>query len=469
MPAVTLIKGDSVDNNVDYRDSLPVNMYAVPKPILGAAGYLLNFYGLTQFSTGQGIDRGGIWVSRDGFEGHYRVSGTFLISVDQNGISTTIGMIPGTDQVSMDYSFNNLAIVADGKLYYYNPTSGLRQITDPDIGSPIDIVWVDGFFFLTDGESIYHSTLANEEVFEPLDFANAEFIPDVSRGLAKSEENEVVVFGEFSTEYFVNTGGENFSFQRITRKAQKIGIVGTHAKREMYGKFYCVTRRIETSPAFTVIGLGSETSISTREVEKVLGEYTDDSLQSIVIDGFVDDAVKFVIYHLENHTLMFNITIAERLGVDNAWTILKTDVLGDLPYRGKNIIRDPRNGKWVCGDRRDSKIGELDPSICTHYGDIAEWLLFTPFMKIEALSIDKLEIETIPGIAPDEDATVFISLTYNGRTYGKEWTQLYGDNFDYSQRFYVRRLGNVRDWVGIKIRGASRSRMAFGLLDLEYS
>jgi hypothetical protein len=54
---LTLIKGDKVDSNTDYRDALPVNMYAVEKNILGASGYMLDYHGLTQVATGSGIDR----------------------------------------------------------------------------------------------------------------------------------------------------------------------------------------------------------------------------------------------------------------------------------------------------------------------------------------------------------------------------------------------------------------------------
>jgi hypothetical protein len=56
--AITLIKGDKVASNTDYRDSLPVNMSAVIRPILGAAGYMIQESGLTQFGSAYGVDRG---------------------------------------------------------------------------------------------------------------------------------------------------------------------------------------------------------------------------------------------------------------------------------------------------------------------------------------------------------------------------------------------------------------------------
>ena len=127
MPSIPFIKGDKVDNNTDFRDALPVNYYAVLRDIYGEQGYMINYYGLTDFAAGQGVSRGSIWVERAGLEGQYRVSGTSLIKIENDQSATVLGTISGTDQASMTYSLNNLAIVADKKLYYYNPTDGFRQ------------------------------------------------------------------------------------------------------------------------------------------------------------------------------------------------------------------------------------------------------------------------------------------------------------------------------------------------------
>lgn len=482
MPAtqVSLIKGDSVDNNTEYRDSLPTNMFVIPREVLGTNGYLINWYGLANFATGEGVDRGAIWVSNADLEGHYRVSGNSLLSIDTDGAIDNLGDIPGSGQVSMDYSFNNLAIVADEKLFYYNKNDGLREISGvvdngnntpigTSVGSPIDLVWVDGYFFVTDGDDIYHSDITNEERFLPLDFGNAQFLPDPSRGLGKNEDNEILVFGAFSIEYFINVGTENFAFQRLNQKAQKIGVLGTHCKREMNGKWYTLSRRKESAPSFHIISLGNEQVISTRETDQILSTYTHNQLASVTVDTMVRDNMKLVIYNLPDKTLMFNETIAEKMGIDNAWTILKTDVLGDLTYRAKDPILDPRSGKWIVGDKRGSTIGVLDASICTHYGEIAEWIIDTPFLKFDGKSITQIEIDTIPGISPDEDATVELSVTFNGRTHSQgRWVKM-GANYDYGQRFILRNpVGFVRDMFSMRFRGASKTRMSLAKLNMVF-
>lgn len=469
---ITLIKGDDfVNDTVDYRDAIPVNMYGINKQILGAAGYMHQMYGIDAFGTGHGIDRGGIWCAREGLEGHYRVSGDKFISVSPTGETTVLGTIEGTGQCAMAYSFNNVMIVGNLQLFYWNPTAGFREITNGIVGKPIDLAWVDGFTVLTNGMEIYHSSAADDEIFPADNESLPQFTPDEVAGLAKNEDDELVVFSNFSTQHYINTGASTgFIFENLPRKTSKVGILGTFCQAELEGIYYILGRRVETAPSCHMYSMGTATKIASREIELILKEYTDDELASTTIDAFTADKTEFVIYHFPRDTYMFNATVAKTHGPDNAWTKLKTGTTGDRAFRAKNMVRDPRTGEWLCGDINDSRLGLLSNATSTQYGEIAEWLLFTPYLMLERLSINRFEIQIIPGIvSPDEDATVFVSRTEDGRTYGQEWTELYGHAWNYNQRFIVRRFGYVRHWMGFKLRGASRSRMAFGLFTLDVS
>lgn len=457
---ITLIKGDKVDSKTDYRDALPVNMYAVRRPILGADGYMIQQQGLTQFATGEGIDRGGAWNDKQGI--HFRVSGNSLITLAANGTTTTLGAISGIDTATLDNSFNTQAVCAGGRFWLYDPVNGFREVTDPDLGDPIDFCWIDGYYFFTDGEFIYHTDITNEEAIDPLKFATAEFIPDFTFGVAKTEDNKVMVFGRYSIEYFVNQASSNFAFTRVASRGLKIGVVGTHAKCEVAGRYYIVGSRIEEAVSFHRIGVGQTEKLASREIDQILQTYPDNELEKVVLESFESDGTTFIMIHLPNHVLMFNQTIAAVAGVDQAWSIWRSDVLGSDPCRAKHGVFDKRVNKWIFGDKLDSTIGELDSSAATQYGAIVEWELYTPFLYLEDQSIDELEIEIIPGFTATQDATVFLSMTYNGITYGNEWVQMYGLPAEYSNRFLVRRLGYIDNWVGFKMRGATRSRMAFG-------
>jgi len=470
---ITLIKGDRIPDTpeTDYRDALSVNMYAVEKQILGAKGYLLSWPGLEQFATVPGIDRAGSYNER--FGDHYRVSGTSLVKISSAGTVVTLGTVPGSSQCRMKdfYSFNTQGIIADGKFFLYSPGGGFVEVTDPDLGSPIDGVWIDGYYFLTDGEYLYHTDLADETAIDPLKFATAEFMPDPSLGLMKTTFNQVVVFGRYSTEYFENVATDNFAFQRIKSRAQKIGIVATHAKCESGGTFYITGGIRESDVGVHILDVGKSVKISTREIDKIINAYSEPELAGMRMESRTDEDVSFILVHLPNETLCFNASIGERLGKAAAWTILESDSTG-ANYRGINGVVDSRisdNKQWLYGDKIDGRVGAINNDLFANYDALNRFFLYTPLINLETLSINKVELKTIRGRNTLSDAYLYGALTYDGANYVAEWFQLYSNPGDLNQRFIRRVLGYAREWVGFRFRGETRSRMAFGLMIMDVS
>lgn len=459
---VPLLKGDTRGIEADWRDALPENMYPVIRSIMGADGYMHAYPGVASFANATGVDRGGMYNDRQG--NHYRVSGQELVSVSASGVVASLGAVPGDGQAAMTYSFQTQCVVAGGNMFLYDPSAGFRQVVDSDLGDPIDVVWVDGYYFLTDGEFIYHTDITDESSIDPLKFATAEFMPDASLGVSKTQDNKVMVWGRYTLEYFVNVATANFAFQRLDTRAQKIGIVATHAKTEASGVWYIVGGRKEESVSVHAVNVGSAQKIATREIDKILEQYTEPELSDIRVESRIEKNTTFIIIHLPNETLCYIPSV-------NAWCILKTGITGQNYHRCINGVFDPRQARWVYGDRIDGRLGLLDESIFTQYDDEPqEWVLYSPFLRIERQSIDEIEIDTLPGdgVSDDDDATVFLSLTYNGKTYGTEIRTDYGARYDYEKRFIKRRLGYVNEYVGFKFRGATRSRMSFGLFRLTH-
>ena len=461
---INLIRGDKVDPNVDYLDALPVNMYAVKKDILGGNGYMISYPGITSFGTGIGADRGGVYNDRQ--NRHLRISGEKLISVRADGVVVELGDIPGTRQAALPYSFNTQAIIVDGSMYLYSASTGLDKVTAAGIGTPIDGTWIDGYYFLTDGEYLYHTELTNEAAINALSFATAEFMPDVSLGDGKTQDNKGIVFGRYTTEYFVNVATENFAFQRVEERAIKIGIVATNAKCEVGGDWYITGGRKEEAVGVHVIGTGSAEKISTREIDKILSAYPESELSDMRMEGRKEDGTTFIIVHLPNETLCFNREIANTFGVDFAWSILQSGAQVAMVYGGINCVHDPRTGKEIVGDRTGGNLGYLDNTTFAQYDEIQEFILYSPFVSLEAMSVDELKIETIPGRNTIDDAKVFISVSKNGDIFGKEYSMAYGDPLDYQAKFILRRLGYFNSFAGFKFRGATKSRMAFANLEI---
>ena len=127
--AFTLIKGDKHNSNTDYRDALPVNMIAINRPMFGAAGYMIQAPGLTQYATALDIHRGGLWNERQ--QTLFRVAGTELITVADDGTVAVLGTIPGTD-LAVWCGYVGTALMAISAIYPM--FRRFRAITPPATG-----------------------------------------------------------------------------------------------------------------------------------------------------------------------------------------------------------------------------------------------------------------------------------------------------------------------------------------------
>jgi len=458
--------GDKSGDETDYRDQLLVNYTLVARDIKGDQGYVLSHAGLTAFGNGEGIDRGGIWNSRQ--DSHLRISGTNLISVDEDGVTTTIGSIPGTLQTSLPYSFQTQGIVSDTRFWLYDGDT-LSEVTDSDLGAPIDCDWINGVYFFTDGETIYHTRADDESAIDPLTFATSEFSPDRTLGVLKNNQNQMVVFNRYSTEWFRDGGGENFRFRRLEGKAIKLGIVGTHCKVEAAGRIFVLGNRKIESPSIHYITGGSTTPIATREVDIILEGYSEIELAQTVLETRGKKKDIFIIVRLLRDTLLFNKKIADQYGLKYAWTILKTDIEGDDPWRARNGVLDPRINQWIYGDSLDDRLGLLDDTTNLQYGNQVEEIFYTPIVEgLETQSIDELEIETIPGHVT-ADVNMWFSFSYNGVSYGTEHAIPVSRANNFGIRYLARNLGYISHNFNIKFRKVSDGRQAFSGLRIEHS
>ena len=461
---VQLIKGDKVSSKVDYKDALSENISPIIRQLFNIQGYMLQQPGLSAFGTGFGIDRGGVWNER--VRNHFRVSGTQFLEVSAAGVPTLLGAVAGTDTVSMPYSFQTQAIIADGSYFLYDTTNGFRQIIDIDLGLPIDAIWVDGYYFFTDGEYLYHTDLEDEESIDPLKFATAEFSPDPTVGIGLTTDDKVIAFNRYTIEYFVNDANEEFAFSRLPSRALKYGLVGTHAKCEIGGQYYFLGGPKEGDLSIYMLGVGEVLEIASRSVTQLLSVYTEAEVAVAQLESRILEGYPVIIVHLPNETLLYNVKIGKFAGPEQAWSLLSS--VGGTQWRALHGIFEPRVGAWIYGDRTDERLGKLNTSIATQYGSWIQCLLYTPFMYLETASMDELDIETIPGFNAAADATVFIAFTYDGVIWSAEQILQYGLPGAFGARFIARRLGYVSNIVAMRLRWASTSRMCFSKATISY-
>lgn len=461
---VPIIRGEKAVNSTDYLDKLPKNMIAVAKEVRGAAGYLISADGLVSYATGAGLDRGGFYNDRQGIL--YRVSGNRLIKVSSGGVVSTIGDIAPSGQASLTYSFNNQMVVTGGNAYL-SDGSTVTQITDPDLGSPLDVCWIDGYFFYTDGEFIYHSLITDESQVDPLQFATAEFMPDGTLGVMQTQDNLVMVLGRYSIEYFINQANPQFAFSRIVQKSIKGGICGTHCKTELAGNVFILGGRRDESPAIHVVNAGSLSKLSTQTVDRIISSYTEAELATAVLEGRTDERDTLLIVRLPNHTLVLNVGAMQQVGIQNAWTTFSYGIDGDK-WLGANGVFDPRINKWTYGSAYDSGLFLLDKATGQQNGSASEYEFSTPLIPLGKVRIGTIELNTIPGFNL-ETVRIFMAVSTQGVFDGMEYSEVYATPLGYGDDFIIRRsVGFVSREFTLNFRCVSKDKINVSNLVINY-
>lgn len=450
-----LIKGTRVDQEAEWRDAIPVNMTGFAQAVGDWTGYLRTADGLKLFANAEGIDRGGIWSDRD--NEHFRVSGDKFITVSQFGDIADVGgvSIPGSNKVQFAASFNSTAFVANGDYYRWDGST-LTNLSRPAGAEPlIDMVWIDGYYVFADPENLWATEINDETAFIPNGRAGSDFTPDSIVAVDRTTDNKLIAFNRYSTERFYNNAGPQFPFARIPNAAIPIGIVGTNAKASIGdGAWVVFGGSKEYSPSFYLL-TNSYQNIATKEIDSIIDTYSDFELINISIEFRDTRDQSLAICRLPRHTLVYDISLSKDLG-SHIWYEWRS---GDSPWRARNGVYDPRNvdnqaSSWIYGDSEDGRLGKLDTTLSTQYGESVEWICKTPIVKVGG-TVKQIELVTAPGHHAGDNDQYFVSSTKDGVLFGPEVPIGRGGPGDYQRRMIARRLGDYPNWFGLRVRGFS--------------
>lgn len=457
---VNIFTGAFADGQGDYRTALPVNFFAIAKETGLSKGYLLPADGIAQWGASQGLDRGGIaWDGKC-----YRVQGTKLVRIDSDGTVTVLGAVNGSGPVTMDYSFDRLIIQSTPYLYYYSPDIGLSQVTDSDLGYSFCARWFAGYTVSTDGASVVVTELNDPFSVNPLKYGSSESDPDKIAGLERLR-NELYVLNRNTIEIFQNLGGAGFPFQRVEGAQLMRGTLGSRT--------YCI---FDEKLAFmggarneaigVYIAVPSEAKISTREVDIILAEYSEDQLSQCIVESRIFNDQKLLYIHLPDRTLVYDLKASNDAG-QHIWTCLSSAVNGYSQYRGTNFVYC--YGKWICGDPTSNFFGYLDRSTSSHYGQTIGWQFSTQFLYNEAQGaiIHRLELISVTGAAVSGiDPTIWTSYSLDGLKWSAERPICGGKPGETERRLVWLQQASMRRQRIQKFRGTSAMHSAFARLDM---
>lgn len=462
MSQIPILNGIYTDESADFRTSYPRNMVPVPKAQGISQGYLRPGEGIAQFAVGPGPDRGAInWNGAC-----YRVMGSDLVRVNSDGSVDSLGSVGGSGQVSFDYSFDRLGIASGDSLFYWDG-GALQQVTDPDLGSVLDVIWIAGYWMTTDGESLVVTDLTDPFAVNPLKYGSSEADPDPIVAVKKWRD-EVYAINRHTIEVLDNVGGNLFPFQRNDGAKIERGAIGTHCVVAGFMQSIAFLGGARNEPPAIWIGENSGTTkLSTREIDEVLQQYTEAELSAAVMEMRTEKSHEWLYLHLPDQTLVYDAAASSAVQ-EPVWYYLDSGLSAPATYRARNFVWC--YDKWLCGDPTGNAVGTLDKSISTHYGATISWEFGTVIVYNEGNGaiFHQLELVTLPGRVPlGADPVVWTSFSADGEGWSQEFPCPAGKQGDRTKRLIWLQQGPMGNWRIQKFRGTSDAFLSCARLEAE--
>jgi hypothetical protein len=397
-------------------------------------------------------------------------NGTLLYEIDVFGVCTlvhTFTEISDSDAYVRFADNGEVLCIVDGNQgWFYNLNNGAAAlITDAEFpANPIDVVFLDTYFLWLDSRgSSGNIYLSDSYATDPtdcvnaLDFTTAESQPDNSIGL-QVYNNELVVFGNRSIEFFYNSGNVDFPFERNSGATQNIGAnaIETIVKMNDFILFHGNTSDGE-SDIYMLNGY-SVKPLSDQSMSKVLDDKRDEKKFAISIK---EESSYLYCLLTTDKTYCFDI----KTGL---WsTRISTFVNGiDQPYGSKHKVYF--NGYNYFFNTKTVPLNTI-PTAYKQKKDVyttdevnTSTLLNEPInlkrkvilkhitAENKNIQINYFEMDIQKGVGNIDDPNPIITLSISrdgGMTYGNSITMTMGSSGDYKQRARVDMLGTSRDTV----------------------
>lgn len=456
---IPILSGVFADGSPNFRTSYPKNMIPVPKATGISQGYLRPGEGIVELGTGPGVNRGGInWNGTI-----YRVMGTKLVSISASNVVTVIGDVGSGGRVTFDYGFTYLAIASGGRLYLYDGTT-LTQVMDPDLGTALDVVWVDGYYMTTDGEFLVVTDLDDPFAVNPLKYGSSEADPDPVNALLKLR-NEIYALNRYTIEVFDNVGTTGFPFQRIPGAQIQKGCVGTHANCVFMDNVAFLGGGRNEAPGIYMGANGTAAKISTREIDEILQTYTEAELSVAFLEERVNQAHMHLVVHLPRHTLVFDGAATQALSVP-VWFTLSSTLVGDGIWNACTCIW--AYDRWNVCHPNTNQFGYLTDTVSTHWGETIGWEFGTliTYNQGQGAIFHDLELVSLTGsTAFGVDPTIWTQYSVDGVTWSVEKPIRAGKTGERNKRLMWMQQGYMRNMRMQRFRGTSDAHVAVAALE----
>lgn len=305
--------------------------------------------------------------------------------------------------------------------------------------------YLDGFFiFNHPGTQQFYISGALDLTLDALDFASAESNPDKLISVMVDHE-EAWMFGETTTEIFVNTGNADFPFERRNGATLETGCVAKHSPAKLDNSIVWLGGDERGDGIVWRVQGYQPVRISTHALENEIRGY-----------GAISDAQAYS-YQQNGHSFyVLTFPTAGKTWVYDA----ASGMWHERAYRKSDgaLIRHRSNchvfyeRKHLVGDFENGKVYELDLGTYTDNGDVIRRTKGFQHLvsdgRRQFFSSFEADMEMGVGNADDPDPQVWLSHSDDGaNTWSAIRTMSIGKIGEYGRRARLNRLGMGRDRV----------------------
>lgn len=392
------------------------------------------------------------WVAFEADDVFYVVHRGTLWEVNNAGVKTSVGTLLTTEgRCSLAHNGTQIMIVDGTYGYIYNTsTDTFARITDVDFpANPETVTFQDGYFIVNRGDTgrFYISSSYDGTAWDSLDFANAETSPDPLIAV-RADHGELILFGTTTTEFWGNSGAQDFPYARIQGAASEWGLAARWSlakyDNSMVGLFKNSMGQVMVAKLAGYV----PQKISTPDLDSIINSYTsvsDAEAFSYMLGGHP-------MYHInfpsEGYSWMYD-------GSTGEWSVMKSYGLTrhraamGLDYINQTLVSDYSSGN----------IYRLKTDVYTDNGDPIERELISENLVApdgERFTVDRVRVDVEKGVGlatgQGNDPQMMLQVSRdNGHTWGAEMWQSMGKIGEYKKRVEWWRLGNS-DAFNFKVR-----------------
>ena len=393
----------------------------------------------TGFKTSRGaIESGGI---------PYFVQDEEFISLDKFGTVTTYGTITGGGRVSMAASQTIIWIVVpDGNSYHFNISTGTLTLNVDGgfLGPAIAVAFKDSFFFFCTETIIFNANL-DGITFSPTDFGTAEVNPDIIQTILELN-GQFYALGSETIQPYQTVGGSGFPLSTINTATVNRGLASRFGAVKANNTFYFMGGGDQQEVSIWAFTGNGAIKVSTPAIDHFMQGLNDDQIKNVFAWSYQTEGEEFIGFTFANSTFVYQVEASKKLG-RHIW---HERTSSGTKWRVNTVVR--AFNRIYAGDERTDKIGIIDPSIFTEFGDtVTREFTTQPFsFKGSPAFAGGYEMVMATGVGNAASTNPVVNHSYaeNGVNFTPVLPREMGEVGDFSHRVVWRRMGRIaRDRV----------------------